>query len=94
MTALKWNVALAIAAWGQQRQNPAPPALVTHAACVDSSARSLGVFIGDYDVDAAFRSGNARWDSSRARSRFTWALAGCIMREEFVGAVSTHHMSI
>lgn len=75
----------AIAAWGQQPQKPAQPTLITHGACVDSSARSLGVFIGDYDVDASFRSGSGAWDSSSAHSQFIWVLGGCIMRENFVG---------
>lgn len=69
----------------QQPSDRRPPPLITHAACVDSSARSLGIFIGDYDVDASFRSGTGAWDSTHARSQFGWVLGGCILREDFVG---------
>ncbi len=53
--------------------------------CATNAQRVLGVFLGDFDVHAIFRTGPATWDSSLARSHFAWDLDGCVLVERFDG---------
>jgi proline iminopeptidase len=55
--------------------------LVTHATCVDSTRQRLGMFVGDYRVQVAYRAGANGWDSSAALGHFAWDLGGCLMIE-------------
>lgn len=55
------------------------------ATCATDVQRALGVFLGDYEVRAAFRAGPVAWDSSLARSNFAWDLDGCVLMERFDG---------
>jgi hypothetical protein len=58
---------------------------VTHGSCVAATTRDLAMFVGEYDVRAAFRAGPTAWDSSAARSTFRAELGGCLVRENFAG---------
>jgi hypothetical protein len=58
---------------------------VTAAACSSKAQRLLGIFVGDFNVRAAYRSGATCWDSSAVRSHFAWELGGCVLVEHFDG---------
>jgi hypothetical protein len=53
--------------------------------CATNSQRALGVFLGDFEVRATFRTGPGTWDSSLARSHFAWDLDRCVLVERFDG---------
>jgi hypothetical protein len=67
------------------RSSSTPAPLVTHISCVATTHRLLGAFVGQFDVQAVYRRGVDRRDTSVARAQFTWALGGCLVRERFRG---------
>jgi hypothetical protein len=69
----------------QVASGAAAPAMITHASCVDSTSRWLGMLIGKYRVQALTRTGSGAWDSTAAQARFGWELGGCLMVERFEG---------
>ncbi|MGE0555137.1 MAG: hypothetical protein AB7R55_17040 [Gemmatimonadales bacterium] len=54
-------------------------------ACADSVARVLGVLRGEWEVEAHFRDGPNRWDTTRASSSIRPDLRGCLLREDYRG---------
>lgn len=69
----------------QTTKGAPPAAMITHASCVDSTSRWLGMLIGEYRVQAVTRAGAGMWDSTAAEARFAWELGGCLMIERFKG---------
>jgi hypothetical protein len=69
----------------QTTSAPDSTRLITHASCVDSTRQWLGMFVGDYRVQVAYRAGADRWDSTVARGQFSWDLGGCLMLERQEG---------
>jgi hypothetical protein len=62
-----------------------PTALITHEICVASTRRLLGMFVGDYRVQAAYRVGPSLWDSTVSQGHFAWELGGCLLIERLQG---------
>ncbi|MEZ4584873.1 MAG: hypothetical protein R2909_00525 [Gemmatimonadales bacterium] len=54
-------------------------------ACADSVASALGALRGEWEVEAHFRDGPDRWDSTRAVSSIRPDLQGCLLREDYRG---------
>jgi hypothetical protein len=73
---------LAMESRGQAVPTPSSPPPFN---CADTTSRVLGFMIGEYSVDAVFRTGAAAWDSSKAAVSITPDLGGCVLREHFVG---------
>jgi len=64
---------------------PRPAAAQAADGCADSVTRALGGFRGEWNVEALFREGPERWDSTRAVSTIAPDLQGCLLREDYQG---------
>lgn len=53
--------------------------------CADTVRVALHELEGNWRVDAIFRAGEGSWDTTKATSRFTSDLDGCLLREDYHG---------
>jgi len=64
---------------------PRPAGAQAADGCADSVTGALGVLRGEWNVEALFRDGPDRWDSTRAVSTIKPDLNGCLLREDYRG---------